>query len=140
MNNRLRWADLTEEDKATICNGCGPKGGFIKIPNFLFRASCDHHDFKYWRGGDWFDRLVADQKFLDAMLMDARFQPFQAGRRPLHERLWFGLWAWTYYTAVRVFGSSAFHHGKERTRGDLFWARAKRRDEQERQRRSLGES
>ena len=46
----LKYRDLTQEQKEKICNGCGSKGGFIKPPNFIFKASCNHHDFNYWRG------------------------------------------------------------------------------------------
>lgn len=94
----LHFADLTPEQRARICNGCGPKGNFVPVPDFLFTASCDHHDFRYWRGGIELDRLAADNEFLYAMLADAG---------ECHEMQ---VAAYTYYLAVRVFGAVCFHY------------------------------
>ena len=46
----LHYKDLSQLQKEIICNGCGKKGGVIPVPNFIFLASCNKHDFKYWRG------------------------------------------------------------------------------------------
>jgi|LGOV01.1.fsa_nt_gb hypothetical protein len=35
------YTELSPEQKKEICNGCGAKGGWIKVPNFLFKASCN---------------------------------------------------------------------------------------------------
>ena len=71
----IRFADLTESQKAFICNGCGPKGGWVPVPDFLFHASCDHHDFNYWLGCTEQDRRKADHEFLTEMLKDAGEDP-----------------------------------------------------------------
>ena len=37
--NMLRFSELTQEQKAFICNGCGGKGGIVNPLEFLFHAS-----------------------------------------------------------------------------------------------------
>ena len=104
----IRYRDLTEEQKAIICNGCGPKGGWVPVPDFCFHASCDHHDFNYWLGCTEADRWKADHQFLVEMLKDA-------GDDPAKQTL-----AITYWLAVRVFGPACFHYAeKERDEHDL---------------------
>ena len=58
----LKYRDLTEEQKKFVCNGCGGKSGWINPPEFLFNASCNHHDFLYWRGCTEADVLKAIAK------------------------------------------------------------------------------
>jgi len=94
---RIRFRDLTDEERDIICNGCGPKGFPIPVPNFLFKASCDHHDFNYWLGCKRVHRLKADLQFYREMLKDA------AGRR------FYVFWATIYFWAVRLFGWCCFH-------------------------------
>ena len=104
----IRFADLTESQKAFICNGCGPKGGWVPVPDFLFHASCDHHDFNYWLGCTEQDRRKADHEFLTEMLKDA-------GEDPAMQTI-----AITYWMAVRLFGSVCFHYAeRERDENDL---------------------
>jgi endogenous inhibitor of DNA gyrase (YacG/DUF329 family) len=67
----IRYEDLTEDQKERICNGCGPKAGWVPVPEFFCHASCDKHDFSYWIGGTEEDRHKADDGFLRAMLVDA---------------------------------------------------------------------
>jgi len=99
---------LTEEQKAFICNGCGPKGGWIPVPEFFCHASCDHHDFNYWIGCNWRDRRKADRQFYTEMRRDA-------GRNPLKQAV-----ALTYYLAVRACGAAFFHYAdQERDETDL---------------------
>jgi hypothetical protein len=83
------------------------------VPDFIFTASCNHHDFNYWLGCTEEDRKRADLQFYRAMKADVgRVAWF---RRPLLHFL-----AWRYYRAVRRWGASAFHYGsRERTREDL---------------------
>jgi endogenous inhibitor of DNA gyrase (YacG/DUF329 family) len=94
----IHYRDLTEEQKAVICNGCGPKGGWVPVPEFFCHASCNHHDFKYWVGGTKDDREKADLEFLEAMLVDA-------GDDPAKQTI-----AFTYWMAVRLFGSFCFYY------------------------------
>jgi len=96
---RIRFNDLTDEEKEMICNGCGPKGGLIPIPNFRFEASCNHHDFNYYIGCTEKQRKKADKQFLAAMRLDA-------GRN-----IYYRVWAYTYYMAVRAFGKKCFYYG-----------------------------
>lgn len=104
----IRFVDLTEEQEAVICNGCGPKGGWVPVPEFMFHASCDHHDFRYWKGGSEADRKDADHDFLIEMLKDAGDDP---GKQTI---------AITYWMAVRLFGAFCFHYSdKERDEKDL---------------------
>ena len=98
---RIRFKDLTDEQKEFICNGCGPKGGLIKPPDFLFRASCNHHDFNYWLGCNRFQRKKADLQFYREMLKDAQ------------KNFYYKFWARAYYRAVRIFGMFCFHWAKK---------------------------
>ena len=92
--------NLTKEQREFTCNGCGAKGGNIPVPNFAFEASCDRHDFGYWKGGKKRKRI--DRAFFRALRKDAGWDP--------------GLqcWAFFYYRAVRRFGSDYFWYGEER--------------------------
>ena len=104
----IRYRDLTEEQKAIICNGCGPKGGWVPVPDFLFHASCDQHDFQYWLGCTEADRRKADHQFLVEMLIDA-------GDDEALQTI-----AITYWMAVRLFGAACFHYAdQERDEKDL---------------------
>jgi hypothetical protein len=64
----LRFRDLEPEERALICNGCGGKGHWFNPPDWLFKASCDHHDFNYWLGHTEEDRRRADWQFYVAMV------------------------------------------------------------------------
>jgi len=99
----LRYKDLTPEQKKFICNGCGGKGGWIKPPNFLFRASCNHHDFLYYRGMTDEDRQVADDSFYKWMKKDV-------AEAAWYKRLHYGIWAYVYYKAVVISGKKYFSY------------------------------
>lgn len=108
MNSELRYQDLTDTEKAIICNGCGGKGGWIKPPAFIFEADCNRHDFHYWQGGSSADRRRADYGFYKAMRKDAGKNPFLQGL------------AFTYFVAVRLCGSKYFQYrDAKKTREDL---------------------
>ena len=70
----------------------------MPVPEFFCHASCDHHDFRYWVGGDEAARELADHEFLVAMLVDA-------GDDPTKQTI-----AFTYWMAVRMFGSMFFNY------------------------------
>ena len=95
--------NLTQEQKDRYCNGCGPKGGFVPVPEFFFHASCLIHDFYYTCGGTEDDRKVADDLFYAAMKKDVRSLFFL--RRPYAYLL-----AWLYYRAVRRWGKACFNY------------------------------
>ena len=110
---QVRFRDLTPLERDMICNGCGPKGGVVPVPEWTFTACCDHHDFQYWIGHREEDRLRADQQFYRAMIRDTM-------RKSRWTRWWYRMMAWTYYKAVRRWGASSFYYGPaERTREDL---------------------
>ncbi len=108
----LSFKDLTTKDRSLICNGCGGKGSWIDPPDWLFKASCDWHDFEYWRGGDESDRKRADWGFYTAMVEDANRSSWW--RRPFAR-----MRAWAYYRAVRSFAKSYFHLGEPRGKKEL---------------------
>lgn len=113
MNQLLRWSDLTDWQRSHVGNGCGPKGFPIPLPNFLFRASCNRHDFGYWRGGDDEDRKWVNAGFRRAMLEDAN-------TRTGWRRIWYRFWAKTYAFAVDKFGKRFFtYRTKPVTMADL---------------------
>ena len=104
----IRYRDLTPEQKAVICNGCGPKSRWIPVPEFFMHASCDHHDFNYWLGHTILDRLKADLQFYKEMRRDAGWNPLKLSV------------VLTYFLAVRAFGSVCFHYAdRERDEIDL---------------------
>lgn len=118
----LRWRHLTPEERKHISNGCGGKGSWVKPPNWLFRASCDIHDFNYWLGFTEEHRAKADHQFYEMMLEDA-------ARTPWYYPKFLARWrAWAYYKAVRRYARSYFYYAtKERTRADLDRELAERR-------------
>jgi len=106
-----RWSQLSARQRALFGNGCGAKGGRFNPPDFLFEASCDQHDFYYWRGGTEGDRAMADAGFFAAMRRDAL-------RSPLHLRWFHRGAARVYYLAVRRWGGAAFSYRMEPKRWD----------------------
>lgn len=108
----IKYADLTLAQKAFICNGCGGKGGWVNPPEFIFHASCNHHDFNYWVGGTEEDRLRADKGFYNAMKVDIASKPIQF-------RPYYHVWAYTYYKSVRLIGGKYFNYGRQKDENDL---------------------
>lgn len=112
----LHYSELTPTQKQEITNGCGAKGSWIKVPNFLFKASCNQHDFYYWRGATEKYREKADKEFYDMMKIDIASRNYW-----FVKRMWYKTWAKTYYEAVRLGGAKAFYYAKEqRTEADLI--------------------
>ena len=109
----LRYSELTDKQKSAITNGCGGKGMGFKAPQFRFKASCNHHDFYYWRGGEESDRKRADKAFLRLMLEDADTTG------DFFTRAWNRFGAYTYYFLVRLGGKKYFNYGFVRTKKDL---------------------
>ena len=102
----VRYRELTTSQKKVIVNGCGGKGSGIPVPNFIFKASCNKHDFYYWRGKTEEDRKTADLAFLSFMLDDANEFSFFKRRR-------YRSWAYVYYLSVRIFGKKFFNYSDE---------------------------
>ena len=111
----VKYEDLSPIQKSILCNGCGPKAlGNIRPPQFIFIASCDHHDFKYWLGCTEADRIKADYQFYEAMKLDVQ-------NASKWKHMHYYVWAWIYYIAVRIGGSIAFHHAdNQRTMEDVI--------------------
>jgi hypothetical protein len=138
------FSDLTPEDEAWVANGCGGKGGWFDPPDFIWKARCQLHDFRYWKGGTYLDRLKVDQDFLRGMLWDARhintlriwpdLSERTQLRRPLRQRMLYVPLAWVYYIAVRIFGGRYFAFGRPKVYIDLLLLRAAVRDQKERER------
>ncbi len=109
----MKYKDLTPEQKKFVSNGCGGKGGIVKPPNFIFLASCNHHDFKFWRGHTKKDFNKANRDFYDKMLLDIESQSW-------YKKPHYHLWAFTYFQSVNVFGKKFFNFAdKPKTLADL---------------------
>jgi len=109
----LRYSQVTKEQLSLFANGCGGKGSWIPIPEFIFHASCNQHDFYYWRGGTEEDRKIADDAFYKYMKEDIK-------RAKWYLRGYYRGWAFLYYTAVRVKGKYYFSYGEMKTMEDVI--------------------
>jgi len=105
MGLTLRYEHLTTPQRVRLCNGCGPKARWLPVPDFMFEASCDRHDFSYWLGATEDDRRIADYGFYLALCRDA-------DRHAAPRRWWLRALAWSYYRAVRMFGGPCFHYAE----------------------------
>jgi hypothetical protein len=108
-NIPIKYEDLTPEQLVAITNGCGGKGGKVVPPYAaMFKADCDHHDYGYWKGGTWKDRLACDVNFLGSLLKDS----FGFGwKRPV-KVAYFSGWSLLYFTGVRLMGWKYFKYSK----------------------------
>lgn len=102
----LTYEQLTTHQKDRICNGCGSKGGLINPPEFLFHASCNRHDFRYWLGCTEEDRKNADDSFYKWMKKDISICKW-------YLKPYYHLWAWVYYKAVRLLGKKHFYYSNK---------------------------
>jgi hypothetical protein len=106
----VKYEDLAPEQVAEIVNGCGGKGGKVVPPYAaMYAADCGHHDYGYWKGGSWWDRLKCDCKFWWAMQKDAF-----AFKWKIHKAVYFSGWAVLYFAGVRIGGWKYFHYGRKR--------------------------
>lgn len=113
MKKKIRYKDLSEEQKKGICNGCGAKGGWFNPPDFIYKSVCNHHDFNYWLGCTESDRIKADFQFLEQIYRIAKDYSF-------FRRWHYYFIGVIYFSAVRVFGKRHFYYAdKERTLQDL---------------------
>lgn len=113
MTDEPRYEDLTPAQKRHICNGCGPMGWGWLVPDFCFRAAGNRHDFAYWMGGGWSDKLAADLEFLANCL---RLALNRRRRRRLHS---LATLSFIYFGAVLLGGRRSFEFGPRKTRRDL---------------------
>lgn len=98
----LKYKDLTPAQKKHICNGCGGKGGLIKPPNFIFLASCNHHDFKFWLGCTVIEFKQSNKDFYYWMKEDIK-------QAKWYKRAYYHVWAYSYYKAVDIGGKKYFN-------------------------------
>jgi len=110
----LEFSDLTQEQIDFIANGCGAKGSWIKVPDFIFGNSCKRHDFAYWRGGNEDDRRNADEELYADM--ELRVQMLNS----MYKRLFYRAIVYIYKRAVWIRGSKNFQYrDKMKTMADL---------------------
>ena len=74
----INASDLPESVHKRLCNGLGPRGGFlfkllwaalllIQVGRY-FREASNNHDVRCYAGGNELDRKAVDRAFLDEML------------------------------------------------------------------------
>ena len=108
-----KYSELTREQKEAICNGCGGKGGFVKPPHkAFFKASCNHHDFGYWKGVTEADKIKCDNLFFKAMREDCR-------KLSWYNYIRYRPWCWLYYKAVKTIGKKFFYYGDKQRDPDI---------------------
>jgi len=103
------WA-ATDEERACVCNGAGPRGYGWAVPDTIWglsiTAAADIHDWMYNEGRTRADKDQADQVFLTNLT------------NLVNQAAWCLRWlrnrrAKKYYLAVKIFGWGAFKAGKE---------------------------
>ncbi len=106
----VKYEDLTPEMLKEICNGCGGKGGKITPPYAaMYHTDCNHHDYGYFKGGSWWDRMTCDWNLLISMQKDALLFKWK-----IHKVGYFSTWALIYFTGVRVAGWKFFSYNTEK--------------------------
>ena len=112
---KLQWSKLTDTQRKKMGGGCGPGKAMLFIPQFIFKASCEQHDFYYRRGGTIFDKAEADVMFFAFMLKDIADSPKHWTKKLLYVAA-----AKIYFILVSVFGYFAFTFGHYRTLRELY--------------------
>lgn len=46
----IHYTDLTHDEIKQLSDGCGVTARKLRVPDFIFTADCDRHDFYYARG------------------------------------------------------------------------------------------
>jgi len=104
----VKYEDLTPKQKATIINGCGGKGGWVRPPHgVFFKTSCSHHDYGYFKGHTEENRAAADRMLYRLMREDCSTLSF-------FKKLRYRPWCLAYYLGVRVMGWRYFYYGPEK--------------------------
>ena len=114
MQNNLwspkSYRDATDEQRANVCNGCGPSGWKAHlIPETVWglsiSAACNIHDWMYSEGGKESDRVFADRMFLINMqrLVDSKSK-LKVLRWLRHRRIK------KYFFAVKEWGGNYFSY------------------------------
>lgn len=111
---KKRLSQLTNKDYAFLrkigaINGCGGRSCLFSqklakfFSGFFFKASCEKHDFGYWKGGSEDRRKECDKKFLAAMISDVN-------RQFILFRPYFYIIAYCFYGVVRIFWQMYFNY------------------------------
>jgi hypothetical protein len=110
------FTDLTPEQQASYGNGCGLDLRLLRVPQFIFSASCRHHDFNYERGGTPLDKVKADWDFYTHMIADSH-------------KWWHYVVATTYFVGVLLVPISwfVFTYGRWRTIEEILERDSKKR-------------
>ena len=123
-------SELTADDifilkNKEIINGCGARvirdenyenflrNIFAKISQILvkiirpvfFEASCDLHDFGYWKGWDEVRRLECDTKFYEKIIED-----IENFSKNSFQKIFYKILAKLFYLAVRIGGKKYFNY------------------------------
>ena len=101
MTPPVPFEELTEFQRRTLANGCGPSSVPMRPPQFDFGDACERHDYTYAVGGTELDRVEADRAFLVAMHE-------AANRTWWPRRVWLRWVADRYYHAVRRYGRGSW--------------------------------
>lgn len=116
----VKYEDLTEDQKNEICNGCGGKGGLVKPPyRVFFNPICHRHDYDYWCGCSWWDKIKADWNLRQGMINAVK----TTGIQVLRDHLYFNeilipdwairqiyyRWADAYFIGVSLAGKLYFY-------------------------------
>ena len=109
------YASATPEQRKRHSNGCGPAKGIIPIPDAFwgvdFGKACKIHDWMYYKGVNYDDKIFADKAFLHNINIT-----IDEHEDPLTEFLDVSPWivpmrrrnGFRYYAAVALIGDNPF--------------------------------
>lgn len=119
--NRCRWDDLNDEEKALCCGGgCGLEMFGLKYtPDFKFKNACCRHDFHYLRGGDERVRQLGDRNFQEEIRKLAR-ETEDTGAPRVRNVWWYSRWAEAYAGVVNNGGWLVWDYGPMRSKEQIL--------------------
>jgi len=85
-------------------NGCGAGCRFLRVPQFIFKASCDKHDEYYITGGGIVEFVMANAFFFSYMLEDISSCNYRFPKRQFYFLI-----AIIYFIGVSIFGIPLFN-------------------------------
>lgn len=110
------YAKATEDERAILCNGCGPQNlPWLRpfIPQMVFTEAGNRHDWDYHVGGGYQEYARANLRFLANCLAAV------ADRSPWRWMWWHLVGAFAYYMAVKFGGYASFDWGPVRSMDDM---------------------